>query len=150
MGEIKAKVEMLIKKYGTNCPFQIAKMMGIQIQYENLGSILGYYSKHFRIPIIHINENADEVKQRFICSHELGHAILHPDINTTFLKKHTLFSTEKIEIEANTFGVELLLPDDIILDLDNTTYTIYDVFEENKIPKEFVSLKKLGGKNFLP
>lgn len=149
MGEIKEKVEFLINKYGTNCPFQMAKMMGIQIQYENLGNILGYYSKHFRIPIIHINENTDEVKRRFICSHELGHAIIHSDINTSFLKKHTLLSSEKIEIEANTFAVELLLPDNLLFDLKNTTFTIYDVFKANGIPKEFVALKKLGGKKFL-
>lgn len=44
----------------------------------------------------------------FICAHELGYAIFHPDANTHFLKKNTLFSTESIELEANFFAVRLL------------------------------------------
>lgn len=150
MGSVKAKVEHLIKKYGTNCPFEIAKMMGIQICYENLGNVLGYYSKHFRIQFIHINENVDELERRFVCCHELGHAVQHPDVNTSFLKKHTLFSSERIEIEANTFAVELLLPDDLLKDLKDKNYTIYEIFEAHGIPKEFVALKKIDGKIFLP
>lgn len=146
MGNIKAKVEYLMEKYKTNCPFKIAKAMGIIIVYENLGNILGYYSKHFRIQFIHINQDANEAQRRFICAHELGHAVEHPDINTSFLKKNTLFSTEKIEVEANTFAVELLLPDELLKNLGD--YTIYDIFQVNGIPKEFVALKTMDGKNF--
>ncbi|MCM3455997.1 hypothetical protein M3685_18955 [Heyndrickxia oleronia] len=58
MLSIKGKANELIDKYGTNCPFKIAKMMGIIITYENLGNTLGYFSKNFRVPIIHINEKA--------------------------------------------------------------------------------------------
>lgn len=82
--------------------------MGIVVIQENLGNTLGYYNRNFRIKIIHINENTTAKQQAFICSHELGHAILHPDSNTPFLKKNTLFSTERIEVEANTFAVSLL------------------------------------------
>ncbi len=48
-------VNQLVKKYGTNDPFKLAKCMGIHIVFEPLGNALGYYSKHFRVPIIHIN-----------------------------------------------------------------------------------------------
>lgn len=147
MGNIKRRVEKLIKKYKTNCPFQIAKAMGIQIVYEDLGNTLGYYSKHFRVQFIHINQNANEAQRRFICSHELGHAVEHPDINTSFLKKRTLFSNEKIEVEANTFAVELLLPDELLINLAD--YTVHDIFQVNGIPKEFVALKTMDGKKFL-
>lgn len=145
MGEIKRKANHLIKKFETNCPFKIAKQLGIFIQYEDLGNILGYYSKHFRIPIIHINENADEKQRRFICAHELGHAVLHPDTNTSFLKKHTLFSTDKIEVEANTFAVELLLSD-IYYSYSDNFFTIHEAIETNGIPVEVIILKKLNGK----
>lgn len=140
MERIKTQVEQLIHKYGTNNPFTIAEKMGVQIVYERLGKIEGYYNKVFRVPIIHINENAKN--PRFVCSHELGHVINHPDTDTSFLKKYTLFSNDKIEVEANTFAVELLLPDEILLDLIYTNYTIYDAFQENGIPEEFVCLKK--------
>ncbi|TKI72348.1 ImmA/IrrE family metallo-endopeptidase [Lysinibacillus mangiferihumi] len=147
---IKSIVNQLIKKYGTNDPFKLAEYMGVLIVFEPLGNALGYYNKHFRVPIIHINENADRKLQIFICGHELGHYIQHEDINTSFLKKHTLFSTDKIEIEANTFAVELLLPDDLFLEQNDSSFTIYDAIEENGVPKELLSLKTIDGKKILP
>ncbi|MEC1714703.1 ImmA/IrrE family metallo-endopeptidase [Schinkia azotoformans] len=141
MGTIKKRVVALIKKHGTNCPFKIAKGLGIQIQFENLGSTLGYYSKHFRIPIIHINETTTEDNQKFICAHELGHAILDPDTNTSFLKAHTFFSTDKKESEANTFAVELLMPDEVLYEYENTNLSIYETCEIYGVPKEMATFK---------
>ncbi|WP_141771547.1 ImmA/IrrE family metallo-endopeptidase, partial [Bacillus licheniformis] len=73
--------------------------------YEDLGKALAYYSRHFRVKVIHINQNANEHNKEFICAHELGHAIFHPDANTPFLKRKTLFSTDQIELEANFFAI---------------------------------------------
>lgn len=131
---ITKKVEKLIKFYGTNCPFKLANFLGIQVVYENLGKTLGYYSKHFRIKVIHINEIIDEKQQLFICAHELGHAIFHHDINTPFLKKCTYFSTDKIEIEANKFAVELLFSNE-------TCVSIHEALEEYGVPKHFANYK---------
>ena len=36
-----------------------------------------------------------------------GHSQIHPRVNTPFLRKNTLFSTDR-EVEANRFAVELL------------------------------------------
>lgn len=148
MSSIKSNVNQLVEKYYTNDPFKIAKYLGIQIVFELLGNALGYYSKHFRVPIIHINQNADRQSQFFIAAHELGHAVQHPDTNTSFLKIHTLFSTEKIEVEANTFAVELLLPDDLFLENNESSFTIYDAVKEKGVPIELLSLKSIDGKNF--
>lgn len=137
---IRKKVDSLTLKYDTNCPFKIAKELGVQVQYEYLGNILGYYSKHFRIPIIHINEAAGELQQIFTGAHELGHFILHPDANTPFLKKHTLFSTDRIEMEANTFAMELLFSKG---DTDRVV-SIYEAIEEYGIPKQLTLLKRAG------
>lgn len=108
MEHIERKVRSLITTHKTNCPFKIAKAMGITVLYENLGNTFGYYSKHFRMKLIHINEKLGAEEQEFVCAHELGHAIEHPDSNTPFLKKQTLFSTAKIEQEANVFAMNLL------------------------------------------
>lgn len=108
MESITAKVEKLVEKYKTNDPFKIAACLDIQVSYENLGNILGYYNRAFRMKSIHINENASDGQRSFICGHELGHAILHSDTNTPFLKKHTFFSTDRIELEANFFAIYLL------------------------------------------
>ncbi|WP_102706980.1 ImmA/IrrE family metallo-endopeptidase [Terribacillus saccharophilus] len=123
----------LIKKYGTSCPFKIAEQLGIIVLYENLGGSLGYFSKQFRIKIIHINESANEKMQRFICAHELGHAVLHPEVNTPFMKKQTLFSTASIEIEANLFAIHLITAG------SNTPITMKEAFSEYGFPVELIN-----------
>lgn len=105
---IKKKVGQLVRKYGTNDPFEITGAMDITVIFEPLGDSLGYFSRFNRIAIIHINESLSYEKQLTTCAHELGHAILHPDYNTAFLKNNTYFPTSTIEQEANEFMLELL------------------------------------------
>ncbi|PAF13661.1 ImmA/IrrE family metallo-endopeptidase [Shouchella clausii] len=114
MEHIKKTVNELTLKYETNNPFQIAKAKGIFVHFEILGDIMGYYSRLHRIQIIHINETTRAKERDFICAHELGHALLHPDSNTPFLKRHTFYSTDRIEQEANCFAKELLFADKTI------------------------------------
>jgi Zn-dependent peptidase ImmA (M78 family) len=141
MKNIRYTTKKLITKHKTNDPFWIAQEKGIIVLFEELGSTLGYYHAHKRIQLIHINNKLNELEQRFVCAHELGHAILHPRANTPFLKKSTFFSIDKIEVEANTFAVELLLPDDFINDFRDTSHTLQDLAAMNGIPREFAKLK---------
>lgn len=143
---IKGIVTKLIKKHKTNDPFKIAEKENIVILYEELGRTLGYYSYHNRFKYIHLNNKLDERIVRFVCAHELGHAKLHPKSNTPFLRYNTFFSIEKIEIEANTFAVELLLSDDFLKEYENTTLTIYDAANIHGIPEKLVALKKFNHK----
>jgi Zn-dependent peptidase ImmA (M78 family) len=103
--------------------------------------INGFYKYDRRNKYIFYNNNLNEELQRFVCAHELGHAILHPRSNTPFLRKNTLFSVEKIEVEANTFAVELLLPDDFLYDFKNTNVSIYEITKMYGIPNEVAHLK---------
>ncbi|PAV38257.1 ImmA/IrrE family metallo-endopeptidase [Megasphaera sp. ASD88] len=137
--DIKSTVQKLSKKYKTNDPFKLSSELDILIVYENLGSILGYFDAHFRMKTIHINENAPEELKGFICAHELGHAILHAKVNTPFLSAYTLYSIGKIERQANTFAVELLLHDSYIK--DNPGCSIYDLANSRGIPVQFIKLK---------
>ena len=111
---IKKKIAHLKSTYETNNPFDLAKFLGIFILYEELGSIKGYYNKQLRLKQIHINCNLNRHEMQFTCAHELGHAVLHPNENTQFLRNNTLLSVDKLEIEANKFAIELLLPDEIL------------------------------------
>lgn len=95
--DIQKIVYNLIKKYGTDDPFELADSMNISIFYEELGTINGYYNKPLRMKQIHINANLDDNMQKFTCAHELGHAILHPNASTPFLRSKTLFSINKME-----------------------------------------------------
>ncbi|HWO95226.1 MAG TPA: ImmA/IrrE family metallo-endopeptidase [Bacillus sp. (in: firmicutes)] len=138
MESIIKKIQNLINKYGTNCPFKIAKHLDIEIVYEDLGKVFGYFNQFCRVKIIHINEKATDYQKRFICAHELGHAIFHPDANTPFLKRNTLFSTDRIEVEANLFAVHLLFSEHFF----NGQLSLRDAVELYGIPEEFI-LKQL-------
>ncbi|GGJ86335.1 hypothetical protein GCM10007063_06050 [Lentibacillus kapialis] len=130
---IKRKVGQLVKKHGTNNPFVIAKEKGILIRRLPLGSLLGYHTRKCRVSIIHINEDSSQEEQLFTCCHELGHAVLHPEVNTSFLKSHTYYSTDKIEQEANLFAVELLFQQG-----GGQSITIKEAIEQYGIPEQLL------------
>lgn len=117
----KVTPKQLISKYKTNTPQEIAQELGIIILFEPLGEINGYYNTAFRQKFIHINNTLVEAKQKFTIAHELGHALLHPKANTPFLRDNTLFSINKLEIEANTFAVDLLITDEAIAEVKHLT-----------------------------
>lgn len=118
---IQNTISCLIKKYGTSDPFELANALHISIFYEDLGTINGYHNKPLRMKQIHINCNLDEHMQIFTCAHELGHALLHPNVSTPFLRSQTFLSVDKLETEANTFAVQLLISDEMIS--ENRTLT---------------------------
>ncbi|WP_144559575.1 ImmA/IrrE family metallo-endopeptidase [Bacillus thuringiensis] len=139
--DIKRYVIEIIQKHGTTNPFEIAKRKNIIVLYEDLGNTLGFYNTYKRFKFIHINNQIDETLQRFVCAHELGHAILHPKANTPFLRNQTFFSVDRLEIEANTFAVELLLTDEMISTYRNTQLSIQEIAEIHGIPRGFARLK---------
>lgn len=109
MGFIRDEVRRLTTSTGTSDPLKIAAQKNILVLYEALGSnIWGYFTYANRIPIIHINNKLPELLARFTVAHELGHFILHPRINTPFLRRNTLLSVDRIERQANQFAIKLL------------------------------------------
>ncbi|MEO3944097.1 ImmA/IrrE family metallo-endopeptidase [Gorillibacterium sp. CAU 1737] len=134
MNTIKGMAAALIRRYGTNNPFAIAEARRIPVLFEPLGATLGYFSTYKRIPIIHINQNLDEDWQRFVCSHELGHGVIHPKTNTPFLRSNTLYPIDRIEKEANEFAVHLLAG----MDEPGSEETLEQFFRRNGIPAEMM------------
>ena len=119
--DIKDKIAYLKKKYGTNNPFELASRMNISVFFEDLGNINGYYNKQLRMKQIHINYNLSKHMQKFTCAHELGHAVLHPDSSTPFLKAHTGFSITRMETDADRFAIGLLIEDDDLTEYKDCT-----------------------------
>ena len=68
---IKSIVRRLSRKHNTRDPFILADALGILTVTEPLGALNGYYTKKYRIKIIHINSSLSESEQRFSCAHEL-------------------------------------------------------------------------------
>lgn len=135
-------VENLKRKYGTNNPFELAKCLNIIILYEELGEIKGYYNKYARQKMIHLNNNLREEELYFTCGHELGHAIMHPNSNTPALRANTLYSVNKLEIEANQFSVDLIIDEKAIKTyLEEYFYTIDNVSALLGIDREIIEFK---------
>lgn len=130
---LKEKISKLVKKHKTNDPFELAAYMNIIVIFWDLHEqIQGYYKYDRRNRYIVINKNLSYEYQRFVCAHELGHALLHTRINTPFLTKYTLLSVDKIEREANEFATYLLLYDKNFENYE----TKYDLLRASWIPLE--------------
>ena len=120
---IKHKVDMLCRKCDTRDPFTIAAKLGIRVLHEPLGSI---------------SQDLSKERQRQVCAHELGHAILHPKSNTPFLRANTLYSVNKLETEANRFMALLLHPATEIQDYAQCGYTLYQIADICGLTPELV------------
>ena len=118
---IKETILHLTQKYNTSDPFVLADALKIAVYFEELCTINGYYNNPLRMKQIHINSSLNDHDAKYTCAHELGHAIIHPNASTPFLRSKTLLSVDKLEIEANTFAVNLLIPDEIITENRNFT-----------------------------
>ena len=138
--DIKAAVKQLTHKYKTNNPFELAQLLNIIVMYAELGSTWGYFTTYKRSKFIILNQNISEELQTYTCAHELGHSVLHKGVSTPFLKAHTLFSIEKIERQANTFAVELLLPDELLQQYPETS--VHRLADMVGVPMGLEVLKK--------
>ena len=118
--DIQFRVLKLIKTYGTNNPFKLAKKLNIEIIFDDLGEVRGLFKRILKRKFIFINSELSEFDQMLVCSHELGHAVLHASSNYQFMIDNTkILRLSKLENEANLFASYLLFPnDDFIESLD--------------------------------
>ena len=128
------------RKFNTSDPFKLARALGIEVMICDIGSRLGCYMYLKRSKCIWINESLEGNERTFVMAHEVGHAILHPKENCYFLRNQTLLNT-KIEREANTFAVEFLIPDDVILEAKANGYTVDQLSRILGYEKELIELR---------
>lgn len=109
-------VTYYIRKCNTRNPFEIARHLNVEIAIGDLGNKAGCYMFLKNHKCVFLNENLIENEMMLVMAHELAHSIMHRKENCYFIRKYTLFLTSKVEIEANTFAAELLIPDELIYD----------------------------------
>ena len=107
---------------------RIAKRNGIKIRYEPLDDDLsGMIFLKDNQAVIGVNAHHRPNRQRFTIAHELGHFFLHSDVlkqgahvdtMITMLKRdqNAALGTVNIEVEANQFAAELLMPKKFVRD----------------------------------
>lgn len=121
----KALIDELIGKLVEECgardPFKIARQKNIIVLEEPLKEIKGYYNKIRRIQMIHINDDLGYFERMFVCAHELGHALLHPNDQTNKLSTYSTVSTLKKESEANYFATNLIVDGTVAWEIENPT-----------------------------
>lgn len=139
--DIKDIVLGLKDLYDTSDPFELCKCLDITVLIHDLGDeLLGFFQRTKNdIEILHINSRLNDYERKYICSHELGHAILQPDLAISFFIENPLLIKNKFEIEADTFTAELLLEDNIIEMYKG--YTIEQIALSEKVPTRIIELK---------
>ena len=137
---VRKKALAYRRKFNTSDPFKLADALGIEVMICDIGSRLGCYMYLKRSKCIWINESLEGNERTFVMAHEVGHAILHPKENCYFLRNQTLLNT-KIEREANTFAVEFLIPDDVILEAKANGYTVDQLSRILGYEKELIELR---------
>lgn len=95
--------------YQTNDPFKLCEFLNLEVREMNLNPKVykAYTSNMFGEPVISINNKFTLKSQKILCSHELGHAILHSDSCCNEFEGND----QQKEYEANLFAVSLLFDD---------------------------------------
>lgn len=130
---IARKVESLLEEYSiASAPVpvdRIAKGEGAQLRFAPLDDELsGMIYIRDGDPIIGVNALHHPNRQRFTIAHELGHLVLHRALISDVVHIDKEFSmlmrnaesaagTNEMEIEANFFAAELLMPSALLLGL---------------------------------
>jgi Zn-dependent peptidase ImmA (M78 family) len=143
MEYIKRIVDSLVAENGTNNPFDICGNMDVFVFYPELPeNVQGFYYNVKGYKIIGINSTLDDESRRIICAHELGHSLLHPDMNVFFAMTQTNFLTEKFEKEADFFCACLLMDEAVVkrLHTENEQLTSSAISSICRMPQKIVDI----------
>ena len=139
-------------------PEKIGESLGARIRFSPLDEELsGFIFVRDSIPIIGINSVHHPNRQRFTLAHELGHLVLHKvlissmvhvDKQLPFLlrSQKSASGKDKIEIQANQFAAELLMPEPILMrELQKISFGIDDEAPLDELARKFrVSRQAIG------
>ena len=87
---------------------QIACRAGVQVRYDDLGSLAGYFMKLPKGSFIVCNHNHHNARRRFTLAHELGHFLLPGTRSKNVFEVKYYSSKERL---CNQFAAALLMPE---------------------------------------
>lgn len=118
---IHRKADELVRRHESRNPAPDRRYLGINVVFEELGSINGLFNSIGSCKV-HPYKFILPESRLLSAPHELGHAVLHPNESTHFMRKHTLFSVDRFEKEATYFASCLIIGDDDLDDCRHFTY----------------------------
>lgn len=108
----------------------------------------GAYKMYHGIQYIFINADLSPEEKLVTLFHELGHSILHPNVDTYELKlANAYYFLTKYENQADLFAAEYLLPDSIVNDIKGCIYEVgngrstSDMARDYHVTEELVLVK---------
>ncbi|WP_124058409.1 ImmA/IrrE family metallo-endopeptidase [Vaginisenegalia massiliensis] len=106
-------------------------------------NILGHTLKDNNGITITINSNLDQNRKNFTIAHEIGHLLLHINNDLMFDTESTIFddnhATKSIlEIEANQFAANLLLPDKVLKNQILSSYSMTAIKNTSKVSGQMI------------
>lgn len=137
--------EVLSKHNVTAAPVpieRIAKAEGARIQFGPLDRELsGMFFIRENVPIIGVNSLHHPNRQRFTIAHELGHLLMHKDqlgtgvhvdkeLAILWRDAQASAGTDAIEVQANQFAAQILVPDFLLLEIVGSNVGIADNEQE--------------------
>ncbi|MCL2343722.1 MAG: ImmA/IrrE family metallo-endopeptidase, partial [Firmicutes bacterium] len=108
---ITQRAAELVRKYETRDPFQLAKELGIHVEFvDYFNKLKGMYMVVRRNRFIYLNSKLSERTLRIVCTHEIGHDQWHRELaETGAFKEFMLYNmSTRQEYEANIFAAEVL------------------------------------------
>lgn len=127
LNEIQKKARTLLGKFNfQDIPIDVralAKKLGVRVIFQDLDDdISGLLVIKNDRPTIGVNDAHHPNRQKFTIAHELGHYVLHRDIDDLFIDSKLIYYRDKSssdgvqqrEIEANSFAAEVLMPATLI------------------------------------
>lgn len=119
--KIISLAERLVAEHGTCNPFELCCILGISTVCTDLPfSVHGFYMEQDGRQAVVVSNNLQAPYDRYCAAHELGHALLHREINTIFITQYTCLSVGRYEREADLFAAALLIDQDIIAECKST------------------------------
>ena len=125
----------LIDAWGTRDPFALCEFLGITVVTLPLPeSTRGLYYRTAGQRIILLSRSLSRPESRAVCAHELGHALLHPQVNVHYMRNHTHLVTQKLEREAERFAAALLIDPAQLADPQYRGYTAQQLAAALEVP----------------
>ncbi|MBC5580903.1 ImmA/IrrE family metallo-endopeptidase [Anaerofilum sp. BX8] len=108
----KELAEAVITRLHTADPDELCAALNIRILPSSLVDLRGFLVRMKRSNLIFIADDLDDFSRRFVLFHEIGHFLMHREVNRIFMDSRTFFKTSPYEREADQFAVCCLYPDD--------------------------------------